>query len=156
MKTIESSNSGIIALCGIYCFPPELAGYGQKTYSNMGTARKAAWTDCIMPNFDAFVKMYNEILVYPVEQYVRQGIKFIADYSEVEELSEGMKDKVDWMTAAGWSGNEIREATNQPRSENPLMDEPRVNMGVSLISDFGEPLPGDEPDPNKSFEDYKQ
>lgn len=155
MKTIESSNSGTIALCGIYCFPPELAGYGQKTYSNMGTARKAAWTDCIMPNFDAFVDMMNEILIYGVGQYAKQGIKFVADYSEVEELSEGMADKVNWMVQAGWSGNEIREATNQPPSENPLMNEPRVNMGVSFISDYGEPLSDDE-DTDKSFEDYKK
>jgi phage portal protein BeeE len=149
LKTVESSDAGMIALCNVYAFPPELAGYGQKTYSNMGTARKAAWTDCIMPNMKAIEDTFNHCLIDPVAGYANSGIRFKFDYSEVEELAEGMKDKVDWMNAAGLSGNEIWEAVNQPRVENPLMDEPRISMGTGFISDYGEPL-----DDDKSFEDY--
>ena len=52
MTVIESSSAGIIALCAVYGVPPELFGYGQKTYNNMATARKSAWTDCIMPSYN--------------------------------------------------------------------------------------------------------
>ena len=149
LKTVESSDAGMIALCNVYAFPPELAGYGQKTYSNMATARKAAWTDCIMPNLAPIEDTFNHCLIDPVPAYKNSGIRFKFDFSEVEELSEGMGTKVTWMVQAGLSGNEIREAVNQPRSENPLMDEPRISMGTGFISDYADPLQG-----NKSFEDY--
>lgn len=148
MTVIESSNSGVIALCAVYGFPPELLGYGQKTYSNMATARKAAWTDCIIPNLVTVSETLNECLINNVPDY--KGLYFGFDYSEIEELQEGMDLKVTWMNAAGWSGNEVRQATGKQRIDNPLMDEPRIPMGVTFLSDYGAPL--DEG--AKDFGDY--
>lgn len=148
MAIIESSNAGIIALCAVYGFPPELLGYGQKTYNNMATARKAAWTDCIQPNLATVSDALNECLINNVQQY--QGYSFDWDYSEIEELQEGMEIKVGWMVDAGWSGNQILEATNQPRVEDPLMDQPRIGMGVTFLSDYSEPLDSGQ----KDYSDY--
>lgn len=148
MTVIESSNSGIIALCAVYGFPPELLGYGQKTYNNMATARKAAWTDCIIPNLVTVSETLNECLINNVPDY--KGLYFGFDYSEIEELQEGMDLKVTWMNAAGWSGNEVRKATGKQPIDNPLMDEPRIQMGVTFLSDYGAPL--DEG--AKDFGDY--
>lgn len=149
MTVIESSNSGVIALCAVYQFPPELMGYGQKTYNNMGTARKAAWTDCIMPNLDTFIDLMNACTIEGVKEY--EGLTWEFDYSEVEELQEGMEIKVGWMNAAGWTGNEVRTATGKIPSDNPIMDEPRVPMGTTLASDYNESLDEGE----KDFSDYK-
>jgi hypothetical protein len=151
MTIIESSNSGIIALCAVYGFPPELMGYGQKTYNNMGTARKSAWTDCIMPNLDAITECLNDCTIYNTEY---QGMSWGWDYSEVEELQEGMEIKVGWMKQAGWTGNEIRKATGKEPIENPLMDEPIISMGDTFLSDYGEPLDSSDPDA-KDFGDYQ-
>jgi hypothetical protein len=62
-----------------------------------------------------------------------------------------MELKVGWMNAAGWSGNEIREATGKQISDNPLMDEPRIPMGVTFVSDYAEPLDAGL----KDFSDYE-
>lgn len=148
MTVIESSNSGVIALCAVYGFPPELLGYGKKTYNNMATARKAAWTDCIIPNLVTVSETLNECLINPVSDY--KGLYFGFDYSEIEELQEGMELKVAWMNAAGWSGNQVLQATGKPTVDNPLMDEPRIPMGVTFLSDYGAPL--DEG--AKDFGDY--
>lgn len=148
MTVIESSNSGIIALCAVYGFPPELLGYGQKTYNNMATARKAAWTDCIQPNLCTVIDTFNECLINPVPEY--KGMYFGFDYSEIEELQEGMELKVGWMNAAGWSGNQVLQATGKPIIDNHLMDEPRIPMGMTFLSDYGSPL--DEG--AKDFGDY--
>ena len=150
MTIIESSNSGIIALCAVYKLPPELIGYGQKTYNNMGTARKAGWTDCIMPLNDTIEGTFNACLIDDVPEYANAGLRFKFDYSEVEELQEGMEIQVGWMNAAGWSGNEVRKATGKQPIDNPLMDEPRMPMGVSFLSDYAEPLD----DGTKDFSDY--
>lgn len=150
MEIIESSNSGIISLCALYGLPPELMGYGQKTYNNMATARKSAWTDCIMPNLDSIAETMNACTIYDVPEY--QGLKWDWDYSEVEELQEGMEIKVGWMKAAGYSYNEIRKATGKEPINNPLMDEPIVGMGDTFLSDYGDPL--DDQSADKDFGDY--
>jgi len=148
MSIIESSNAGITALCAVYGIPPELMGYGQKTYNNLNTARKSAWTDCIMPNLTNVSQTLTECLINPVSEY--QGMYFGFDYAEVEELQEGMEIKVNWMRGARWTGNEIREATGKNRIEEAIMDEPIIPMGDGFLSDYTQPI--DES--LKSFEDY--
>ena len=152
MNLIESSSAGIIALCGLYGFPPELLGYGQKTYNNMGTARKSAWTDCIMPNLDRVTQTLNACLIDGVEQY--KGYSFGFDYSDVEELQEGIETKVNWMIKSRWTGNEIRQATGKTVVDNELMNEPIIPMGDSFLSDYdGIDLTDQN---NKDFSDYKK
>jgi len=150
MTIIESSNSGIIALCNVYCIPGQIFGVGQTTYNNMKEARKSAWTDCLMPNLDAIAETMNSCTIYDIPEY--QGMTWDWDYSEVEELQEGMEIKVGWMKAAGWTGNEIRKATGKEPIDNPLMDEPIIGMGDTFLSDYGEPL--DDPNAAKDFGDY--
>lgn len=153
LNVIESSKAGIEALCSVYGIPPELFGLGNKTYSNMGTARKAAWTDCIIPNLERVKQTFNASLIDGVEEYVKAGFVFDFDYSDVEELQEGIETKVAWMTKARWTGNEIRQATGKTTIDNPLMDDPVIPMGDGFLSEYsGEDLIDQT---NKSFDDYK-
>lgn len=148
LELIESSAAGVIALCAVYGLPPELFGYGQKTYNNMATARKSAWTDCIMPNLDVVAQVFNATTIYGTP-YETENLFWDFDYSEVEELQEGLKEMVEWMKKAGWSLNEVRVATGKPKIDNPLADEPIVNMGEAFLSDFSADLDGE-----KDFGDY--
>jgi len=151
LNVIESSKDGIIALCAVYGVPPELFGYGQKTYNNMATARKSAWTDCIMPNLDRVAQTFNASLIYNIPEY--SDLMFDFDYSDVEELQEGIKEKVEWMSKAGWSMNERRQATGKTPIDDPLMDEPIISMGDSFLSDYAGTDLIDQT--GKSFDDYK-
>lgn len=144
----ELTETGVIALCAQYGIPAELFGYGQKTYNNMNTARKAAWTDCIIPNMNNVADVYNECLIYG-SPYEKEGYFYKMDYSEVEELQDGMKSKIEWMNAAGLPLNDIYEAAGFSRIDNPRMNEPRVQSMTMFLSDFDT-----IPDLDKSFEDY--
>lgn len=148
MALKELTSEGVLALCSVYGLPAELFGYGQKTYNNMGTARKAAWTDCIMPNLDVITQTLNSCTIEGTP-YEPEGYAWDFDYSEVEELQEGLKEMVEWMKQAGWTKNEIRKATGKARIENPLMDQPIINMGESFLSDYEIDLGGE-----KDYTDY--
>lgn len=148
MALKELTEQGVIALCAQYGMPAELFGYGQKTYNNMETARKAAWTDCVMPNMDIIADVMNACLIYGTT-YENEGYYYKNDYSEVEELQDGMNSKIEWMNAAGVSMNEVREAAGFGRIDNPLMDEPRVPSMTMFLSELNS-----IPDEGKSFEDY--
>jgi len=150
LELIQSSAAGIIALCAVYGLPPELFGYGQKTYNNMATARKSAWTDCIMPTLDKVEDMLNAVTIFG-SSYEDQGFEWGFDYSDVEELQEGYQTQVDWMSKAYWSPNEIRQATGKEKIDDPIMDQPMIPLGSTPLSDFGIDLTT----PVKSFEDYK-
>jgi len=144
------TEQGVVALCAQYGLPAELFGYGQKTYNNMGTARKAAWTDCIMPNLNAVANIFNEALIYGTP-FQNQGYFFKPDFSEIEELQDGMKSKIEWMNAAGIPLNDVFEAAGFSRVDNPRMDEPRLPMGTMFLSDFDLPPELEE---GKDYSDY--
>jgi HK97 family phage portal protein len=123
MNILESSREGRRALCNVYGLPSALFGdVAGSTYNNMLTARKAAWTDCIIPNLRSVEHALNEMLIAGVESY--KDLYFGFDYSDVEALQEGMETKVAWMKAAGYSKNEIRQATGIYPIQQPIMDQP--------------------------------
>jgi HK97 family phage portal protein len=149
LEIIESSRDGIRTLCNVYGFPVDLMNDPTgSTYNNKSTARKSAWTDCIIPNLERVQQTFNACLINGVDPF--KDYKFMFDYSDVEELQEGIETKVAWMRQARWTGNEIREATGKSTIDNPLMDEPIMPMGDGFLSDYS----GDELEPD--FEDYEE
>lgn len=101
-----------------------------------------------MPNMDSVADLMNEAIIWG-SKHADQGYFFKMDYSEVEELQDGMKSKIEWMNAAGLPMNDIFEAAGYSRVDNPRMDEPRVPSMTMFLSDFDLP-----PDIEKSYEDY--
>lgn len=133
LNILASSQEGRRVLCNIYGLPPVLFGdTAGSTYNNMATARKAAWTDCIMPRLKAIEQMFNAVLIEPVAAY--KDLYFAYDYSEVEELQEGLKTRVEWMRLAHWTANEIRQATGKYPIQEPIMDEPLFMTGEVPLS----------------------
>lgn len=151
LEIIESSRDGVRTLCNIYGFPVDLMNDpAGSTYNNKSTARKSAWTDCIIPNLERVQQTFNACLIDGIEAY--KDYVFMFDYSDVEELQEGIETKVAWMNQARWTGNEIRLATGKGTIDNPLMDEPIIPMGGSFLSDYGgEDLVNQD---GKDFSDY--
>ena len=133
LNILASSQEGRRVLCNVYGMPPALFGdTAGSTYNNMTTARKAAWTDCIMPRLKAIEQMFNAVLIERVDAY--KDLYFAYDYSEVEELQDGMKTRVEWMRLAHWTANEIRQATGKYPIQEPIMDEPLFQTGEVPLS----------------------
>lgn len=148
MAIIESSRDGLSRLCNIYGMPPELFGIGNPTFNNIKEARKAAWVQCIKPNLKEVANALNEMLIYSYQPYVDQGLFWEFDYSDIEELQADMASKVEWMSKAKWTPNEIRQATGVDAIENEYMDQPTFAMGDVFLNDLG--MGGDA-----NFEDYE-
>ena len=149
LNVIESSKDGRRILGNVYAFPMDLMNDPSgSTYNSKREARKSAWTDCIMPNLAKVETTLNEATIENIEEY--KDLFWAFDYSEVEELQEGFKDRVDWMNKAYWTPNEIRQATGKKKFDSDFMDEPKFSMQDIPLSQMGETLS----DENKSFEDY--
>lgn len=149
LGAIESSQDGLRKLCNIYQFPSVLMNdNANSTFNNISSARKAAWTDCIIPLNREFAKDLTYFLTNGIADY--DPFYFTFDFSEVEEMQDGIKTRVDWMSRAGWTKNEIRQATGKQRFEAPEMDEPLFIAGETLLSDVGINVN----EPVKNFIDY--
>lgn len=136
LGVIEASQDGLRKLCNIYQFPSVLMNdNANSTYNNIKEARKAAWTDCIVPLNRDFAKDMTYFLTNGIKEY--EPFYFVYDFSEVDELQDGIAARVTWMSRAGWTKNEIRQATGKQRYEHPAMDEPLFIQGEVLLSDVG-------------------
>jgi HK97 family phage portal protein len=150
MNIIESSKDGLIRLCNVYGIPPELFGVGKTIYNNVKEAKKSAWTHCIQPNLTEIANAFNEITINSYTDYYNAGLYWDFDYSQVEELQQEMKDKVDWMSKARWTPNEIRQATGKEPIDDELMNQPIFTTNEMFLSDLG------SIDGEKNFIDYEK
>lgn len=137
LNIIESTQDGRRILCNVYQLPVGLFNDPEgSTYNNISTARKAAWTDALIPHNDTFAIGLTNFIINPVPEYVSKGYFYRMNYSSVEELQEGIKNKVDWMVRAHWSANQILQATGKPTIDDPAMDEPIFSQSELLLSDL--------------------
>ena len=152
LNILESTREGRRILCNVYQLSAALfndpAG---STYNNVSSARKAAWTDALIPFNNKFASDLTQFLITPVEEYKNAGFFYAMDYDSVEELQEGIKEKVDWMIRAHWSANQILEATGKDRVDDPQMDQPIFAQGEVLLNE----LNLDTDLENKDHGDYK-
>ena len=137
LNILESSREGRRILCNVYQLSAALfndpAG---STYNNVTSARKAAWTDALIPFNNKFASDLTQFIINPVEEYKTAGYFYAMDYDSVEELQEGIKEKVDWMTRAKWTANEIREATGKDPVKDDQMDQPIFNQSDVLLDEL--------------------
>jgi HK97 family phage portal protein len=151
LNILESSKDGRKVLCNVWHLPPALFGIENPTYNNIATARKSAWTDCIMPNLKEVANALNECTINNYEPYANEGLFWGFDYSQIEELQDEMKTRVEWMRKAGYSLNEIRKHTGAKKIDNALMDEPILSTQDMFLSDLDYTQEEDE---KKDFRDY--
>ena len=134
MNTIESSRDGLRRLCAVLNMPSVIFNDNDSsTYNNIDNAMKLAWQHGIKPFKRQFVEALNGQLIRPVKEY--SGLKFVADYSDIAELQEDLKTKVEWMSKAFYTPNEIREATGRGTIEDELLNQVWVNMNQRPLSD---------------------
>jgi len=137
LNILESSREGRRILCNVYQMSAALFNDPSgSTYNNVSEARKAAWTDALVPHNNRFATDLTHFLINPVEEYKNQGFFYAMDYSSVEELQSGMKEKVEWMIKAHWSANQILEATGKDRIDDPQMDQPIFAQNEVLLNEL--------------------
>jgi len=155
LNLLETSKEGRRILCNVYSMPSILFNDNSSaTYNNVVEARKAAWTDALIPHNNRFATDLTRFLINPVEQYKTAGYFFGIDYSMVDDLQYGIKDKVEWMIRARLTPNEIREELGYNKIDNPVMNEPIFEQSATTLSDLGINL-ADDTSGAKNFGDYR-
>jgi HK97 family phage portal protein len=109
MDWLEGRKMSRVEICNVFQVPPELIGIqDQKTYSNYQEARKAFYTETVLPLMDRLCDDLNNWLV-PVF-----GDNLILDYDkdEIEALQEDREKVWTRVQNANWlTVNEKRSAT---------------------------------------------
>jgi len=156
---LESSQDGRRVLANVLQVAADLFNDSiGSTFNNRSEARKEMWTDRLMVDHQSF---YQGITNQVLPGYAGKEImRYVPDYSEIEELQVDKKVKVEWVSRmyqdGAINGDEYREAMDM----EPVGDEHHqtyyVNMNkvpasTAMESDILEP----SEDEDKAYRDMK-
>lgn len=134
---LQSSQEGRRTLCNIYGLPAGLFNDTTNlSYNNMLEMEKGSWNNCVKPLCDSIGRDLTNCLINPVDEYVKAGLFFAFDYSEVAAMQKDRAAMVAWMKQAYLTPNEIREAVGYDPREEEEMNEPWIGMGESPLSEL--------------------
>ena len=152
LQVINMSEHGRRIFCNLLQVPSELFNDTQgSTYNNMNEAAKAIYTNRIIPDINAFVSGFNQLL----EPYGDYFVK--PDYSGIQALQEDMAKKVEWLSKA-WNDsaitiNDYRRALGLPPKEGEIYDTNFINVSKMPVEMAGMNEPALE-DSNKYYQKY--
>ena len=128
-------------ICAVYGWPVELIG-GEKKFNTFNEARKAGWTDAVLPSLDAIRDEWNA----RVAPLFGDAIFLDYDRDQIDALAEDAQRVYLRVASASWlSVNEQRDATGYESSDEPEADVPQSLRAAP--SPFGAPanmLPNDD------------
>ncbi len=113
-------------ICNCAKVPSQLFNDSEaSTYDNMREARKAAYTDAILPKAKRIRNAINQDLLLEYKRQTGDTLYFDFKAQSVPELQQDMTSLVTWLKEAYWlSGNEKREAMDYGRDQDtPEMEE---------------------------------
>ena len=116
-------NLSLRDMCNLFHVPSQLFGDPEnQTYSNLQEARKAIYTDAIMPMVDSFWSEFNRWIVGAYGE----DIKVMPDYSQIPEMQPDKREAAETMRIAVEAGaatkNEMRQALGLPLFDDPAAD----------------------------------
>jgi HK97 family phage portal protein len=112
-----------------------LSGSKDRTYMNYQEAKKALYTDAIMPSLDAYLAKLTRWLA-PL--FKEEGQELRADYSEIPVLQQDKAALVAWMVLSkSFTKNEIRKAVGAEELPDPNMDKVYESAGSIPLEELG-------------------
>jgi HK97 family phage portal protein len=125
LEMTETDLAALRAFCAIYNAPSQLFGdVGGSTYSNYREARRALYTNAVLPMF----KVIHAKLSWMLYPLFSEGVTLytVADTSQIAELQDDFEKTsraVDLLVNSGiYTRNEARLALGQTASDVPEMD----------------------------------
>ena len=136
LQILENSQQGLRVLCNVWGVPSILFNdTAGSTFNNQSEARKAIYTNRIMPDMTLFTSIFNSQIA------PAYGQKIVADYSQIPELQEDKKQLSEWLSVGVANGsltrNEFREKLGLERSDAPGMDDHLVGFNLVSIGELG-------------------
>lgn len=110
LAIIESENMSDRKISSVFSFPSLLIGDStQKTFNNYREAKKALYTDCVIPDLIKLKEARNRWFLRPFAQAENKKLIFDLDYTAVPELQDDVKDIISAYKDAWWlTANERR------------------------------------------------
>lgn len=131
MDILEHLKFSMQDICNVYQAPIHLFNAQAATLDNYKEARKAIYTDCVMPFFDMLIPVINN-RICPL--YGGGTVNY--DTSVISELNADVQALAAALTNTWWlTGNERREMMGLTEHKNPVMDEILYPSNVIPIDD---------------------
>jgi len=132
MNIIESMKYTLQDICNMYHAPIHLFSAEAATLDNYKEARKAIYTDCVIPLFDRLIPKLNSWLM------PAYGGTLGFDTTIITELNADVQAMTTALTPAWWlTGNERREMMGKEQSTDVMMDTILYPMGFVPGIDMG-------------------
>lgn len=105
LALLDDQVSNLQSISRLFQLPSEVIGdKSSSTYNNVLEARKAAWTDAIMPLIDSFVDEINRFL-----SSHDPDVKIRANYEHIQELQQDRQSQVEWLSKAYWISTQRKQ-----------------------------------------------
>lgn len=131
LALLEGKTYSMKELCFLFGVPYELFD-SETTYANKEQAQKGWVTNRIIPSTKQLADELNRVLLQAFDLEGKQYIAF--DPTDLPELQEDMKLKIETMMAGPFVPNDILEAQGYDRSADPLMEQVWMKSGFQPIN----------------------
>jgi len=119
MNIVEMRRYNLEDVCNIYHVPVHLFSSEAATLDNYKEARKAIYTDAVIPLLDRFVSKLNQHLLA-----IYGGGSLTYDTSVITELNADIQALTTALSSAWWlTGNERREMMGMEQVDDPMMSQ---------------------------------
>ena len=144
LQIIENSEHGLRVLCNIWGVPSQVYNdVAGTTFNNQREARKAIYTNRIIPDLEMKLSYLNQRL-----SPAYGDLKIKAKWDEIEELQQAKADKVTWVVAMKngglISGDEGREMLGEEPTGLPGMDKPMIPFNLMPVDQVSGGMPTDD------------
>lgn len=136
LNVLESSKLSFRQLCNLYQFPAQLLNDSEhSTYNNMREAKKAVYTDAIIPELHALRDELNHRLV----PAYGDNLWLDLDTSGIDVLQDDKKEQTEWLNTAWWikaiDKQRIMGVTEDPEMDKYFLPTSVIEMGAQMDDD---------------------
>lgn len=146
LDLINMNRNGVRVLCNVWSVPPELFGDKEaSTYNNMQEARKAIYTDRLLPDADGFAGIFTGMI-----KNINKNLIVKCEKDDIPALQKDMGQMITWiarMVEVGLiSRDEGREVSGWEKTNLPGMDIITTGFGQVPVSEISTEIDDDSID----------
>ena len=139
LAILESNMASLRDICNLFSISSQLLNDpANKTYNNMKEARKAMWTNGVLPDFNSLIGELNRWLVAPYNKKSTDTLVLDYDMKAIPELQEDMEKLVGYVEKMYWATiDEQRAMSGMDGSTGSIGDKIAMPTGRILTDTDG-------------------
>ena len=139
LAILESNKATLRDICNLFSISSQLLNDpDNKTYNTMKEAKKAMWTNGVLPDFNALVGELNRWLVKPHNEQGKETLLLDYDIKAIPEMQEDMEKLVGYAEKMFWATiDEQRAMTGMDASKGAIGEKIAMPTGRILTDTDG-------------------